>query len=74
MNDDFKRYNIIRFYQNDRRPRVMRRGLTLKQAQEHCNDPETSSKSKASLQSPKTQARYDREQLHWFDGYTEATK
>jgi hypothetical protein len=47
----------------------MARGLSLKKAKEWCNDPETSSKSKSSLASPKTQQRYDAKQLHWFDGY-----
>ena len=64
-------YKIVRYYQNDRRPRVQRTGLDLKAARNWCNDPETSSKSKESLQSPKTQARYDAELLHWFDGFTE---
>jgi hypothetical protein len=34
-------YKIIRFYRNDRKPKVMRKGLTLKEAQAHCNDPKT---------------------------------
>jgi hypothetical protein len=34
-------YKIIRFYRNDRKPKVMRKGLTLKEAQAHCNDPAT---------------------------------
>jgi len=34
-------YKIIRFYKADRKPRVMQKGLTLKAAQAHCNDPKT---------------------------------
>lgn len=58
------RYKIVRFYLNSRR--VILTGLTLEQAQAHCNDPETSSstctksagKRRTKLKGP------------WFDGYT----
>ena len=33
-------YNIIRFYQN-KGPRVIKRGVTLEEAQAHCNDDST---------------------------------
>ena len=37
-----KYYDIVRFYRKEgKRPRVMETGLTLKQAQAHCNDPKT---------------------------------
>lgn len=65
-----KLYKVVRYYQNDRKPRVMRKNLTLKQAQKHCHDPETSSKTKGNP-GPKALARMDEKQLHWFDGYTE---
>jgi hypothetical protein len=35
-------YKIIRFYQDDRPNKIIKRGLTLEEAQEHCNDPATS--------------------------------
>ena len=36
-------YRIIRFYRSDsRRPRTIRNGLTLAEAQAHCSDPKTS--------------------------------
>lgn len=35
------RYKIVRFYKADKPSRVIRKGLTLKEAQEHCNDPAT---------------------------------
>ena len=60
-------YKIVRFFQRDRRPRVIRRGLTLEEAQAHCRDPETSS-SKAT--SAKAQ-RYTKLWGPWFDGYDE---
>jgi len=36
------KYKIIRMYQDDRENKVIKRGLTLKQAQTHCQDPATS--------------------------------
>jgi hypothetical protein len=72
MNDN-KRYKVIRHYQNDRPTRTMRKDLTLKQAQEHCSDPETSSKTaaKACHNSQTLIDKWDALQKHWFDGYTE---
>jgi hypothetical protein len=37
------RYSIKRFYHPDldRRNRIIKRGLTLEEAQEHCSDPKT---------------------------------
>lgn len=68
-----KRYKIVRYYQDDRKRRVMRSGLTLNQAQEHCNDPQTSSMtaSYACNGNPKAQERWHEKNKHWFDGYTE---
>lgn len=58
-----KTYAIYRYYSKEGRPaRLMRRGLTLKQAQEHCNDPETSSKTAKRGRGGAT--------CDWFDGYT----
>jgi hypothetical protein len=60
-------YRIVRFYQ--RRPgrhELIKSGLTLAQAQAHCNDPETSS---TTAQSPEAKAR-TRKSGDWFDGYT----
>lgn len=36
-----KTYKIVRFYKSGTRPRIIRRGLSLKEAQEHCQDPST---------------------------------
>lgn len=57
-------YRIIRFYRDDeeRNRTVIATGLTLEEAQAHCQDPETSSSSAA-----------DPDLSHgpWFDGYEE---
>jgi len=36
-------YNIVRFFQN-KESKIIKRGLTLEEAQKHCNDPKTSGK------------------------------
>ena len=48
--------------------RLIKRGLTLKEARAHCNDPETSS-STCTKSYPKSLTR---KHGPWFDGYTEA--
>jgi hypothetical protein len=55
-------YKVMRFYFNDRTPRILKRGLTLEEAQEHCASKETSS----STCSP---AKARRVSGMWFDGY-----
>lgn len=56
-------YKIVRFFRDSKR--VIKRGLTLEQAQEHCQDPQTSSRTCT------TKAGKDRtrKQGDWFDGY-----
>ena len=54
-------YDVVRFHADERHPdhrKVIRRDLTLEEAQEHCNDPATRSA--------------DDEGVVWFDGYGEA--
>lgn len=59
-------YKIIRFFQEEDNE-VIDTGLTLEEAQEHCNDPETSSRTATS-----EAAKYITETWGaWFDGYTE---
>jgi hypothetical protein len=58
-------YRIIRFYANGK-SRTLKRGLTLEQAQKHCSDPETSSKT-AVLPLAKARTKKCGE---WFEGYT----
>lgn len=61
-------YKIKRFFQNDNiRPKTIRTGLTLEEAQAHCNDPETSSRTAKGAKAKARTKRYG----PWFDGYTE---
>lgn len=61
-------YKIVRCYRNAGiRSRTMRTGLTLEQAQAHCSDPETSSKTATSKNAMATTRRVGA----WFDSYTE---
>jgi hypothetical protein len=50
-------YNIIRFFRNDRQPKVMMTGLTLEEARMHCSSGKTH----------KTDKHGD---VVWFDGYS----
>ncbi len=62
-------YRIIRFYREAGiRRRVIDLGLTLEQAQSHCNDPETSSSTATS----KVAKARTRRVGAWFDGYEES--
>jgi hypothetical protein len=60
-------YRIVRNYQQDHDSEVIVRGLTLEQAQDHCSDPETSSRTATE---PAALERTERMGA-WFDGYTE---
>ena len=61
-------YKIVRFYESDdHETEVIATGLTLVEAQAHCNDDETSSTTAASKEGLMRTARYGR----WFDGYTD---
>lgn len=62
-------YRIVRFYRDspELNQSTVTRGLTLEQAQAHCNDPETSSSTAT------TPEAVERTKKHgpWFDGYEE---
>jgi hypothetical protein len=65
-------YNVVRFAQAGGR-RIIKRNVTLKEAQEICNDPETSSHTARKPQGcDGDEAMIDRwseKQKHWFYGY-----
>lgn len=58
-------YKIVRYYYRSSRKRVIMRGLTLEQAQAHCHDPNTSSKTATSSAARRITKRHG----PWFDGY-----
>lgn len=62
---DSDKYKIVRYYYRSRNKRTIARGLTLKEAQEHCGNPETSSKT-ATCAAAKAITRRNGP---WFDGY-----
>ena len=59
-------YKIVRMYFRGGK-RVLARGLTLEEAQAHCQDPETSSKTATSAAARRRTAQRGA----WFDGYSE---
>lgn len=59
-------YKIVRHFQNSDRKTVIDTGLTLEQAQSHCQDPETSS----STCTQPVNVNRTRQSGAWFDGYT----
>jgi hypothetical protein len=65
-NVSMETYKIVRFFQN---PEIGRRtvetGLTLEEAQAHCKNPETSSRTATSAHAKKRTANKGA----WFDGY-----
>ncbi len=58
------KYKIVRMYQRGGK-RVIERGLTLEQAQQHCRDPETSSRTCTKAANKRRTAQRG----PWFDGY-----
>ena len=64
-------YKIQRLYFN--RPgykRTIKTGLTLKEAQAHCSDPETSSSTCTKPENTRRTRRLGK----WFDSYTECKR
>ncbi len=71
-----KTYKIVRMYHGkpdhihghlNLRHRTIRTGLTLEQAQTHCNDPETSSPTCTTVRAKAVTRRNE----EWFDTWTE---
>ena len=59
-------YKIVRFYQDDDSDdEVIATGLTLEQAQAHCEDPEAGSTATRAAEAVTRRAG------NWFDGYIE---
>lgn len=60
-------YKIIRSFRDQGVDPMVKRGLTLEQAQAHCKDPETSSSTCTSEEGLERTKRHG----PWFDGYEE---
>lgn len=60
-----KTYKILRFYFNDFPTQVIEHNLTLAEAQAHCRDPETSSRTAIGDEAVRRTQRCG----PWFDGY-----
>lgn len=59
-------YKIRRFYQRDSVPtETVMHGLTLEQAQEHCDDPENSSRTCTAAEGHERTERFGA----WFEGF-----
>ena len=61
-------YKIVRmFYASGLRKRTIKTGLTLKEAQKHCQDSETSSRTCKTARAKAITKKHG----PWFDGYEE---
>jgi hypothetical protein len=65
MSDEERCYDIIRMFASDKDSYVVRRRVTLAEAQAHCHDPETSSSTCTSAEGKRRTRKYGA----WFDGY-----
>lgn len=63
--DTSQSYKIIRFYRDGHPAEVLRDGVTLEEAREHCRNPETSSSTATSQEAAERTRQYG----EWFDGY-----
>lgn len=64
MPNDDDLFDIVRYFFNGEHD-VIKESVTKEEAQSHCNDPETSSKTCTS----KEGRRLTRDRGPWFDGY-----
>ena len=60
-------YTITRLFRDSPNRTIVKRGLTLEEAQAHCSDPETSSRTCTSAEGN----RRTRALGAWFDSYSE---
>lgn len=61
-------YKIIRFYADRKIPaEVIETGLSLEEVQDHCSDPESSSKTCEGVEGVLRTSRHGA----WFEGWTE---
>ena len=68
LNQRIVKYRVVRFYKDhDIRRRILKRNLSIWEAQSHCQNPETSSSTALGS----TPRRRTRKLGEWFDGYEE---
>ena len=60
-------YKVIRFFRDSDKRMVIKTGLTLEEAREHCSDPETSSSTASGI----VEIALTKNFGPWFDGYSE---
>jgi hypothetical protein len=60
-------YTIVRFFQRHYNQRIVHTGFTRAEAEAHCSDPETSSRTAAQPAG----VRRTRDHGNWFDGMRE---
>lgn len=60
-----KTYKIVRIYKDGHDRKILRTGLTLSEAREHCKDDDTSSATAYSIDAMENTRTYG----PWFDGY-----
>lgn len=58
-------YEIVRFYQRGFPSKVLRRHVSLEEAQEHCSNPLTSSRTASTPEAQSHTCQFG----PWFDGY-----
>ena len=63
-----KKYRIIRFFKENSNM-IIKTGVSLEEAQEHCRSPETSSRTASGL----VEVTLTKNFGEWFDGYEEET-
>ena len=64
------RYKTVRYFFEGYPDKIIKRGLTLEEAQAWCKDPETSSSTAKGKAAHKISQKYG----EWFDGYEEDKK
>lgn len=60
-------YKVVRFYQGDHPREVVETGLTLEEAQAHCKDPDSSSRTCTSKSGNARTRKFG----DWFEGFEE---
>ena len=60
-------YSIVRFFKNNHPRQIIKKGLSLEEAKEHCSDPEASS----ATCEEESNIKLTEKMGDWFDGFYE---